>query len=226
MPHPKGGYRVDGKRVPGVTTITGRFDDKQGLMEWYMRCGVQGVDPKKAARRAADAGTLAHDAAEHYLEGKKVNWDDLYSKLQHPPDDEQKEWARQAAGAAYIWIRKHRPKVIEIEGEYTDPDHLYGGCFDAIVEIDGKLEIIDWKTSKNITKYNFVQLAAYMGMWEKKHGKKLDGGRVIHLCKKTGLPNGPRLNREELQPMLDEFIAMRKLYDLKKSNSTLYYAKL
>lgn len=226
MPHPKGGYRVNGKRVPGVTTITGRFDDKQGLMDWYMRCGVQGVDPKRAARRAADAGTLAHDAAECYLRGESFEWDDLYAKLDIPPDAEQKEWARQSTSAAYIWVKKNKPEVVEIEGEYVDDELMYGGCFDAVVRIDGKTEMIDWKTSKSITKYNFVQLAAYMNMWEKEHGEKIDGGRIIHLCKRTGIPKDPRLSREELQPMFEEFAAMRKLYDAKRTNGTLYYAKL
>ena len=33
-PHPIGGYKVDGVKVPGVTTILGRFKDSGGLLYW------------------------------------------------------------------------------------------------------------------------------------------------------------------------------------------------
>jgi hypothetical protein len=38
MARPKGGYRnAEGVRVPGVTTIIGRFKDSGGLINWAIR---------------------------------------------------------------------------------------------------------------------------------------------------------------------------------------------
>ena len=39
MAHPKGGYKLDGKRVPGTTTIIGRFKDSGGLLYWAFEQG-------------------------------------------------------------------------------------------------------------------------------------------------------------------------------------------
>ncbi len=76
MAHPKGGYRTtDGTKVPGVTTILGRFKDSGGLLWWAFEQG-------KAAQRgeinslydkrdsAAEAGTIAHDLVEMHIKGE------------------------------------------------------------------------------------------------------------------------------------------------------------
>ena len=43
MPHPKAGYRdADGKRIPGVTTIIGRFKESGGLIRWAYGRGRDG----------------------------------------------------------------------------------------------------------------------------------------------------------------------------------------
>ena len=34
MPTPSEGYRIDGKRVPSVTTIIGRFKESGALLRW------------------------------------------------------------------------------------------------------------------------------------------------------------------------------------------------
>lgn len=75
MPHPKGGYRVDGKRVPSVTTILNRFKDSGALMYWafsqgqaYERGEIDGLYSKRD--EAAEAGTIAHALVEEFLKGK------------------------------------------------------------------------------------------------------------------------------------------------------------
>ncbi len=45
MPHPKGGYRdADGKRIPGVTTIIGRFKESGALIRWAYGRGRDGEE--------------------------------------------------------------------------------------------------------------------------------------------------------------------------------------
>ena len=74
MPHPKGGYKTkDGKRVPGVTTIIGRFKDSGALLWWAFAQGksaergeISSLYDKRD--EAADNGTLAHELVEK-LEG-------------------------------------------------------------------------------------------------------------------------------------------------------------
>jgi len=76
MGRPKGGYiNKNGIRVPGTTTIIGRFKDSGGLLYWAFEQG-------KAAQRgeisslydkrdeAGEAGTIAHALIEMHLRGE------------------------------------------------------------------------------------------------------------------------------------------------------------
>ena len=55
---PKGYFTKDGKRVPSVTTILGKFKEAGGLMHWSWECGMKGLDYRQVRDAAADAGTL------------------------------------------------------------------------------------------------------------------------------------------------------------------------
>ena len=76
MPHPKGGYRLkDGTRVPGTTTIIGRFKDSGGLLWWAFYQGqaaergeINSLYDKRD--EAAEAGTIAHDLVDLFLHGE------------------------------------------------------------------------------------------------------------------------------------------------------------
>ena len=78
MARPKGGYKVDGKRVPGVTTIIGRFKDSGGLMWWAFGQGqaaergeINSLYDKRD--EAAEAGTIAHALVEMHIAGE-MKW--------------------------------------------------------------------------------------------------------------------------------------------------------
>lgn len=76
MPHPTGGYKnKKGQKVPGVTTVIGRFKDSGGLLYWACEQGKaieRGEISRLYDRRdaAADAGTIAHSLVEMYINGE------------------------------------------------------------------------------------------------------------------------------------------------------------
>jgi len=76
MARPKAGYKTkDGKKVPGVTTIIGRFKDSGGLLWWAFEQGKlaeQGVINSLYDKRdeAAESGTIAHSLVEMHLKGE------------------------------------------------------------------------------------------------------------------------------------------------------------
>ena len=59
----------DGKRVPGVTTILGRFKESGGLIQWAYNCGRDGIDMNAARDNAANAGALAHALIDADIHG-------------------------------------------------------------------------------------------------------------------------------------------------------------
>ena len=76
MPHPRQGYRdKDGKRVPGVTTIIGRFKDSGGLLWWAFEQGksaergeINSLYDKRD--EAGESGTIAHALVEMFIRGE------------------------------------------------------------------------------------------------------------------------------------------------------------
>ena len=84
MPTPRAGYRLaDGTKVPGVTTILGRWKDSGGLLQWAFKQGQSGARTLYEERdKAADIGTLAHAMVEHRLTGR-----DPVLALAGQPDD-------------------------------------------------------------------------------------------------------------------------------------------
>jgi hypothetical protein len=70
---PKGYYLKDGKtRVPGVTTIIGKFKESGGLVHWAWDLGMQGIDYRKARDDAANVGTIAHGMVEQWIKGEPI----------------------------------------------------------------------------------------------------------------------------------------------------------
>ena len=70
MARPTEGYKIDGEKVPGVTTITGRFKESGGLIYWAWQQGKDGKDFRDTKQKAADAGRVAHGMIEADWTGK------------------------------------------------------------------------------------------------------------------------------------------------------------
>jgi len=56
-------------RIPGCTTVIGRFKESGGLIYWAWDQGRQGLDFRETRDKAADAGTLAHAMVEADIRG-------------------------------------------------------------------------------------------------------------------------------------------------------------
>jgi len=215
MPHPTNGYRVNGERVPGVTTIIGRFKDSGGLLFWAFEQGKaaqRGEINKLYDKRdeAAEAGTLAHSMVEAHIKGEDL------PDLSAYPEDIQRQ-AQQGFENYIQWAENNRIEIIHQEMELVSETYLYGGCPDAIGrDASGRLCLIDWKTSNGIYPDYLIQLAAYNHLWEENHPlDPLIGG--FHLC---------RFAKEhadfahhywaELDDAWEQFLLFRKAYDIDK----------
>jgi len=215
MAHPAGGYRnAAGERVPGVTTIIGRFKESGGLLYWAF-------DQGKAAERgeienlydkrdqAADSGTMAHSMVEAHIDGVDF--------LVPPDTPIAVEAEARAAFDAYLsWERMTKLEIVEQEMPLVSEQYQFGGCPDAIGMIDNELCLVDWKTSNSIYTDYLVQLAAYQHLYEENFpDKKLTGG--FHLCR-FAKQHGDFAHH--YFPNLDEgweqFLLFRKAYDLDK----------
>ena len=182
MAHPKAGYRnATNKRVPGVTTVIGRFKDSGGLLWWAFDQGkaaergeINSLYDKRDA--AADAGTLAHSMVEAHVLNK-----DPLGVLVDIADMEIRDQAHQAFQSYLNWESMTTLKIIDQEMSLVSEKYNFGGTPDAIGEVNGELCLVDWKTSNKVYPDMMIQLAAYKLLVHECTDYKLTGG--FHLCR-------------------------------------------
>ena len=215
MARPKKGYHTkDGKRVPGVTTIIGRFKDSGALMYWAFNQGKAGKERLyEEAEKAADIGTLAHELVEMHIRGE-----DPVKIGEHAGEfPEMSRAALDAYGAYLSWEKQTKIVILEQETPLVSEAYRFGGTIDAMGrDMDGRFCLVDWKTSNSVYSDYLLQLAAYKVLWEENNiPHKIDGG--FHLCR-FAKEHGDFAHH--YYPNLDEawrmFELLRECYDIDK----------
>jgi hypothetical protein len=222
MATPKGGYFLqNGDRVPGTTTIIGRFKESGALMYWAWDQGRKGLDYKETCRVAADAGTLAHSMAEVQLQGKDPNLVVVGASVYASP--EVIAQAKSAFASFLSWKDHSRLEIVHQEIQMVSEEYKYGGTFDGIGLMDGKHSLIDFKTSNSLYSDYLIQLAAYAYLVEngvamdtrEGLGVKLDGGfHLLRFAKENG--DFSHHYYPALPEAWEAFKHMRELYELDK----------
>ena len=212
MPHPKNGYKLEnGQRAPGVTTIIGRFKDSGALLWWAFEQGkacergeISNLYDKRD--EAADSGTLAHALVEAHVKG---------DPLPVVPANDVGTQARQGYENYLTWEMNNRIRILYQEMELVSEEYRFGGCPDAIGEdSQGRLCLLDWKTSNAVYPDYLLQLAAYRHLWEvNQPDKPLTGG--FHLCR-FSKDHADFVHHywTELDDAWEQFKLFRQAYDL------------
>ena len=159
----------NGLRVPRVTEIISRTIHNDSLMYWANHLGFKGLKYKQVLNEAASFGTLAHESIELFLK-EKIETDSNIPFLGFL------QW--------YNTITKELGIPIEIlQVEMSLCCDWFGGTLDALLNIDGKVYLVDFKTSNHVTFNYFLQLAAYRYMLKVIKGIDIDGVIVLQLGK-------------------------------------------
>ncbi len=201
-------YDADGKRLPSVTTIIGRFKDSNNLLFWANKVGREGMTLEDARKPAADAGTIAHGWVEDHINGRALR------QIDADPDVIAK--GRAAYEAYLTWQQMTRLQIRHTEVSLSSGKHRFGGTLDAIgtvANMSNGLALVDWKSSQSVYADYLYQMAAYAILWEEAYpDHPIAGG--FHLCrfaKEAGdfaHYHFPSLDEEK-----STFLIMRDLYD-------------
>lgn len=150
-----------GMAYPSITTVLGSLS-KDGIEAWKKRVGKE--EAERVGHHACTRGTAMHEAIERYLN----NEEDWFVPNEMPNV--------KALFNSLRPILDERVTNIILQEAALYSDHLkLAGRVDCIAEFDGKLSIIDFKTSKMpkkkdyITSY-FMQASAYAIMFEERTG--------------------------------------------------------
>jgi len=188
---------ADGKRLPGVTTITGELGwNKHVLVNWANRLGREGIDSTKYVDDKAAIGSLAHDMVMCHVLGTKVDTSD-YSENQILQADN-------CLQSFFEWERGKVIKPILTETMLVSNLYGFGGTPDLYAEVDGKLTLVDYKTGKGIYPEYSVQVGGGYYQLLEEAGHTID--RVIIL-------NIPRAEDESFQVKeIKEIDVCRKIF--------------
>ena len=156
----------EGNKYKSITTVLSHYG-KQAIYEWRQSVGEERAN--EISRKAANRGTKVHKICEDYLNNKIS---ELKIQVMMPDLKEL--------------FFKIRPMIDENVGKiYSQEQALYSdeyriaGRVDLIAEWNGKLAVIDFKTStkqkeeENIQNY-FMQCTAYALMFAERTGMWID----------------------------------------------------
>ena len=194
-------YQVNGQYYPSITTCIGRQRSKQaGLQQWRDRVGEDAA--KHISRTAAIRGTAFHTLCEEYVNGNDIE----HLKSKH-------FLAWHMFGELKSHINEHLDGVVLQETTMYSDEYKVAGRSDLIAEWDGKLSIVDYKTTTKMKKPEwiqdyFVQCAAYAKMFTEHTGYSVDD-LVIAMVAEDGqvelFNSKTELHLERLQVIMDEF---------------------
>lgn len=152
-------YKLDGKWVPGVTTLIGRAVPKPALPKWsaksvaeYVAQNREAIEhlyamgerpmvaalkdiPWQARDEAANKGTVVHDFAERIVKGEEV---------------EVPEYLVGHVESAIAFIEEWDIRPVLVEAVVGSREHQYAGKLDLVADSrHSPRAIFDWKTSKS-----------------------------------------------------------------------------
>ena len=213
MGRPKDGYRLaDGTRVPGVTTVIGRFKESGGLIHWAWKLGIEGVDYRERRDSDANSGTLTHELIDTYLHGGEPRLPDEQA------DTEMGRAAWQGYQSFRRWADSTRIELTSAEESIVSEEYRFGGTPDGLGKIGDETVLLDWKTSSRIYPDYIVQVAAYRHLWELKYPDvKITGIHILRADKEYGSFAHFSWPLGVLDLGWRAFVRMRELYDLDAS---------
>ena len=177
-------YEIDGVKLIRMTSMLGATLAKPALVPWAIKQTAEGAaeyvrahegslidtdamtkEIKAYANRNRDEagkrGTEFHEAAMLVFE-------------EEPP-------VAPGMNALAQWVNTCGVKPIALENVVYSRELGCAGTFDALVEIQGKKVLVDYKTG-GVYQDHAIQLAGYAGMWQRMNpGKEIDLCQVIQI---------------------------------------------
>lgn len=183
---------------PSVTTVLAKRS-KEAIKDWRARVGEE--EAKKITSQASRRGTKAHKLIEQYILGEELEEAmpiaiDMFKQLRAQAD-------------------QHIDNVRTIEGQMMSDYLRVAGTVDLVAEWDGKLAVIDWKTStkpkqREYAEGYFMQEAAYAVMFEENTGIPVTKLITVFACE-TG---ESQVFEESRDHWIDKFISYREQFDI------------
>lgn len=218
MGRPATGYRLpDGTKVPGTTTITGRWKESGGLLHWAHKRGVEHPDePLYAARdEAGSVGTFVHESWEAHLRGTEA------PEFPRSFTEKMRDQVKRSLAAAIQWKEDSNLIVTPHERPLVSVRYQFGGTPDATIKGRRGGALGDWKTNKGGFYIDaWFQMAAYILLIEECEPETdlSDGIHLIRFGKNGGEFDHKHIPRDHpvLPLATDQFVRYIDAFNAEK----------
>ncbi len=167
---------VTGNFYPSATTILDAYPKSYAFYEWLKSVGEKADEIRDSF---GQRGSTVHQLTEMYDLELEVHLMDNGRAQYH-----SYEWAM---FERYVeFSKKIQPEIVTIEAHYVSSELGFGGTLDRIIMLNDKRLLIDIKTSNSLHNHYWLQMAAYVQLWNEKNPDLLiDDMGVLWLNAKT-----------------------------------------
>lgn len=167
-------YEYEGFKVPRVTAILHKCIHSDGIVQWANSLGYKHQSYRKTLDIAANIGTHAHNGIDNYLNDNSYIFNNKLPIESQYAYQSFIKWFNDISKNANVEVLMHEETLV---------CKYFGGTLDGLYKINGKIYLVDYKTSNHI-RYNYtLQLAAYRYMLRELKGLEIDGCIILQLSK-------------------------------------------
>jgi genome maintenance exonuclease 1 len=196
----------EGFLYPSVTTITSQHG-KDKILEWRKRVGEE--EANRISTRASNRGTKVHKICENYL-----NNEEDYARTNPAHIHKTMPDTIAMFKSLQPLLDEHVNNIHALEIPLYSHHLKVAGRVDCIAEYDGKLSIIDFKTSSKLKEESwikgyFMQCSAYAVMYEERTG--IPVSQIVIMIAVDS--EYPQVFIKKRNDYIKDFISYREAYD-------------
>jgi len=225
-------YKKQGEKqyIPSVTTITGIIDKSRQLIYWAVNLTKNYLLDKYNSGETIDIETI-YEACDQYNKkrddaasiGTQVHdWAEKFSiaiRNSEPIPEINKDFDDRVVmgiNGFLDWVEESKVKFIEAEKLVYSEKYNYCGLADAIVEINGKKILVDYKTGKDIYSGMHYQVSAYVNAYNEEHEDKIQSAIIVHFNKETGVFKKKEISGKEVLLNMETFVSCLNIINREK----------
>ena len=196
----------EGFLYPSVTTITSQHG-KDKIIEWRKRVGEE--EANRISTKASNRGTKVHKICENYL-----NNEEDYARTNPAHIHKTMPDTIAMFKSLQPLLDEHVNNIHALEIPLYSHHLKVAGRVDCIAEYDGKLSIIDFKTSSKLKEESwikgyFMQCSAYAVMYEERTG--IPVSQIVIMIAVDS--EHPQVFIKKRNDYIKDFISYREAYD-------------
>ena len=196
----------EGDLYPSVTTITSQHG-KDKIIEWRKRVGEE--EANRISTKASSRGTRVHKICENYL-----NNEEDYARTNPAHIHKTMPDSIAMFKSLQPLLDEHVNNIHALEIPLYSHHLKVAGRVDCVAEYDGKLSIIDFKTSGKLKEESwikgyFMQCSAYAVMYEERTG--IPVSQIVIMIAVDS--EHPQVFIKKRNDYIKDFISYREAYD-------------